>query len=204
MPYYVFSETPYSGAPMLTIGDGLRNLLHAKPFSASASVEVLVDEDQLSKVDVLDWRDYLIAPQPIISKRLRDAIAPLVGEHCQFVPATFTNAAVSNEYFAINPLALIDCCLDLESSEYTPNHVGKPSSVDRAVLDQSYLEERLEPTQRQIFQSRYPMMMLCSDDVKDAIDAIEPTGLKLFPVNEWNSNVVFQMIKEERRKKRGR
>lgn len=202
MSYYVFSETPYRGAPMLGIGDGLRNLLHAKPFGPEAHVEVSIDEDQLDRVESLDWRDYLIAPQPIVSERLKDTMHGLVAEVCQFVEVEFTNAKVDKAYYAVNPLGLIDRCLDRERSDYRADSRGNISRVRSAVLDEPYLEEHLEPQQLTLFQSRYPMMMICAESLKLAIESIEPTGLRLFPVEEWNSNIVFQMAKEERRKRR--
>lgn len=186
---------------MLDVGDGLRKLLHAQKFSEDASVELIIDDEQLGNIESLDWRDYLIAPQPIISKKLRDAIAPVTGASCQFIPAKFSNATVRHEFFALNPLSCIDRCLDPKKSDCKLNESGDIKIVNVAVPDIQFIEEQLDEPQRLLFQCDHPSMVLCSDVVKEAIESVDPSGIKLFPIQEWNSHVVFQMAKEARKQR---
>ena len=143
-----------------------------------------------------EWVDYHVAPEPIISKKIVDALLPLDLYGVQFVPAKVRNpkdpfSEVKDYWFmhVWNQIA----CLDKEKSDFTMSKSGRTIfGIDKLVLNEKTLS-LFELRKRQIFElTEDTSVLLIHQSIKDAIDSVKPKGCRFFKATDWYSDIVFE------------
>ncbi len=142
-----------------------------------------------------EWVDYHVAPEPIISKKIVEALMPLDLYGVQFIPAKVRNpkdpfSEVKDYWFmhVWNQIA----CLDKEKSEIDYDEVdGQIWDIDKLVLDEKMLG-LFELRKRQIFElAEKSPVLLVHQTIKDAIESVHPKGCRFFKAAEWYGDIVF-------------
>ena len=143
-----------------------------------------------------EWVDYHVAPEPIISKKIVEALMPLDLYGVQFVPAKVRNPndpfPEVKDYWYMHVWNHISC-LDKEKSEIRTNKTGtRIFAIDKLVLNEKTLS-LFELRKRQIFElaEKTPLLLL-HKTVKDAIESVNPKGCRFFKAADWRSDIVFE------------
>ncbi len=142
-----------------------------------------------------EWVDYHELPNPVISKAFLEALLPLDLYGAQYVPAKVRNQekrlSKPRDYWLLHIWNRIEC-LDREKSELELLPSGRIFSIHRLVLDEKALG-RVEPERRMIFGvAEKTTVSLVHERVKEAIESVEPKGVRFFKASEWNSDIIFE------------
>lgn len=142
-----------------------------------------------------EWVDYHVASEPVVSKRIVDALTPLGLHGVQFIPAKVRNPrdpfSEPRDYWFVHVWNHI-ACLDKDKSELELYDDGSIFGIDKLVLKEKTLA---------MFELRKRMMFVLSEDVsvilvhqqvKDAIESVHPKGVRFFKAAQWNSDKTFE------------
>ena len=139
--------------------------------------------------------DFHVAPRPVVSKKIVDALMSIDLYGVQFVPAIVSNPkdpfSEIKDYWYMHVWNKI-ACLDKEKSEIDYDEVdGKIWDIDKLVLDEKTLS-LFDLRKRQIFElAEKTPLLLIHQTVKDAIESVNPKGCRFFKVDEWYGDIVF-------------
>ena len=142
-----------------------------------------------------EWVDYHKVPDPVISKRILDALLPLDLHGVQFVPAKVRNPrgpfSEPRDYWLIHVWNRI-ACLDKEKSELELYDDGSIFGIDKLVLNEKTLA-MFDLRKRMIFElTEKTSVLLIHQRVKEAIESVHPIGVRFFKATEWNSDKTFE------------
>ncbi len=143
-----------------------------------------------------EWVDYHEAPEPVVSKKIVDALLPLDLYGVQFIPAKVRNPkdpfSEVKDYWFIHVWNRI-ACLDKEKSDFTMSKSGRTMfGIDKLVLDEKTLS-LFELRKRLIFElTEKTSTLLVHQTIKDAIESVNPKGCRFFKATEWYSDIVFE------------
>lgn len=127
-------------------------------------------------------RDYHSLPTSVVSKKVRDTLAPMNIYGIQFIPAVIRNELngdVYQDYYIIHVFNQIEA-LDREKAEYTTSDLMKYgiSQINKLVLDQKILEN-IPLEKRLVFYLKESISKrIYHKSIVDAVMAIEPDGLR--------------------------
>lgn len=141
-----------------------------------------------------EWADYHVAPQPVFSTRLASVVQPLDLLGIQFVPAKVSGSngpfAVIHDYWFVHIFNRI-ACLDKNQSEFDSYDDGNIFSIDELVLDEDVLN-KIDEKDRLLFElAEKTSVLIIHKSLKDIIESIHSTGIRFFPVSQWNSDSAF-------------
>lgn len=128
---------------------------------------------------------------PLFSKRVKEVLElfdyfPAV--QCVESAITFKDQ-IFEEYYYLNILNYISCVDTNHSIFDTKRRTGKIGTFDKLVLLEDTLNNKSLP-QRLIFRlEEAASVVLFHESVVEAVMKIEPTGLKFYHVDKWNSFV---------------
>jgi len=191
--YYIIQRTNNDNYPLFSWDQFENEYGLGKPVEYQEPVKFRLG-DPLSPN--FEWVDYHVAPEPIVSKIIVDALLPLDLYGIQFVPAKVRNpkdpfSEVKDYWFmhVWNQIA----CLDKEKSEIDYDEVdGQIWDIDKLVLDDKTLS-LFELRKRQIFElTEDNSVLLLHQTVKDAIESANPKGCRFFKATDWHSDIVFE------------
>lgn len=141
-----------------------------------------------------EWVDYHELPQPVISKRILDALIPLDLYGVQFIPAKVRNqknpSAKLQDYWFVHIWNNISC-LDRENSVFDSYDDGDIFDIEKLILKEKTLAG-IELEKRLIFElSEDCTILLVHEKVKEAIMSVEPKGVRFIKATEWYSDICF-------------
>ncbi|VAW67512.1 hypothetical protein MNBD_GAMMA09-162 [hydrothermal vent metagenome] len=142
-----------------------------------------------------EWVDYHSSPEPVISKRIFDALIPLDLYGVQFVPAKVRNPKAPfsdvKDYWYMHVWNQISC-LDKENSELELYDDGAIFEIEKLILNEKILS-LFELRKRQIFElTENTSVLLVHQTIKDAIESVNPEGCRFFKATDWYSDIVFE------------
>ncbi len=144
-----------------------------------------------------EWVDYHSSPEPIVSKRIADVLAPMDVYGVQLIPAKVRNPKDKSPFAEVKDYWFMHvwnqiACLDKEKSDFTMSKSGRTMfGIDKLVLDEKTLS-LFELKKRLIFElTEDNSVLLIHQTIKDAIESVNPKGCRFFKATEWNSDIVF-------------
>lgn len=142
-----------------------------------------------------EWVDYHSLPGSVISERILGALSPLDLYGVQFVPAKVSNpnapSTEPHDYWYVHIWNRI-ACLDAEKSELDLYEDGDIFSINKLVLNEEILS-MFELRKRMIFELKEKRtVQLVHKTVKEAIESVNPKGIRFFKATEWGSERVFE------------
>lgn len=190
--YYVIDRENNDHYPLFAWDQSTRGYNKGKPVEYSEPLKFCLDEPIPRK---FEWVDYHSLPDSVVSKRIVDALLPLDLYGVQFVPAKVSNpndpSAEPRDYWYVHVWNRI-ACLDMEKSELKLYKDGDIASIKRMVLNEETLS-MFEPRKRMIFELKEDVtVQLVHKTVKEAIESINPKGVRFFKATEWGSERVFE------------
>lgn len=141
-----------------------------------------------------EWVDYHKAPEPIISFPLARILEKLDIYGIQLIPAKVRNPkdpfSELHDYCFVHVWNRI-ACLDRSLSDVVSMKSGMIFSIDKFVLDELTLG-KFELRKRLIFElAENTSVLLMHQSIKEAIEAINPKGIRFIPATQWNSDSTF-------------
>jgi len=191
--YYVIESENNDNYPLFSWDQLSGDFGMGRPVEYKESVKFRLG-DPLSPH--FEWVDYHVAPEPIISKKIVDALMPLDLYGVQFVPAKVRNPkdpfSDAKDYWYMHVWNQI-ACLDREKSEIRTNKAGtRIFAIDKLILDEKILS-LFELRKRLIFElTEKTPLLLVHQTIKDAIESVNPKGCRFFKATDWRSDIVFE------------
>jgi len=139
----------------------------------------------------MEWVDFHKAPQPVVSEKIANVIAPLRLKHVQLVRANIQRAAVNHEYWVLHVIRLIPC-LDRKKSVVETSSSGAIIDIEKLALDESVLDEIPEPERRLFILGEDTSVYILDKTLADGISAVRPVGLKLYHTDQWHGAIAFE------------
>ncbi|WP_246357170.1 imm11 family protein [Pyxidicoccus fallax] len=138
--------------------------------------------------------DHHSLPAPVVSSRLKEALAPRDLHGVQWVPAdVHVGEGDVRRYWLMHMWRQIRC-MDRERSDFRAAPSGLfLLSLDRLVLDEAVLRE-IPLEQRLAFLLEEDTVHLFHRSVVDRVLSLTPPpeGLRFIPVEEWNDSAGFR------------
>lgn len=191
--YYVIESENNDNYPMFSWDQLSTEFGRGKPAELKEPVKMRLG-DPISPN--FEWVDFHIVPDPVVSKRIVDALLPLNLHGVQFVPAKVRNPrdpfSEPHDYWFIHVWNRIHC-LDKEKSELEIDEVdGRIWGIDKLVLNEKTLA-MFELRKRLMFElTENTSVLLIHQRVKDAIESVHPKGVRFFKATDWNSDKTFE------------
>jgi len=136
------------------------------------------------------WVDFHKMPQPVISAKIVDLLAPLELPMVQLVKAQIEGADVEGSYHVLHVMNMISC-LDRERSSVATSRTGAIIEIERLALDEEVLEQVPEQNRRLFILEEDTSVYLVDKGIADLIESAQPVGLKLYHTSEWHGAVGF-------------
>jgi hypothetical protein len=106
-------------------------------------------------------------------------------DHIEYLPVSIIDHqgnVLSNEYFILNPLQLVDC-IDREQSKFTASRI-QPDEISR--LDKLVIRESAVPKDQQLFRMQgFGNIALVAKPLADSLAKGNFTGLTWQPVDKY-------------------
>ncbi len=190
--YYVIKSENNNNYPLFAWAQSSRQYNMGKPVEYSEPLKLRLGEPISRK---FEWVDYHSLSGSVISKRILDALLPLDLYGVQFVPAKVTNPkdpfAEPRDYWYVHVWNEI-ACLDMEESDLDLYEDGDVASIIRMVLNEEKLA-MVEPRKRMMFGLVEDCTVyLVHEVVKEAIESVNPKGVRFFKATEWGSDRIFE------------
>jgi hypothetical protein len=191
--YYIIERENNDNYPLFSWDESSGNFGLGKPVESNTPIKLRLGEPISPN---FEWVDYHKLPDPVLSQRVADVLAPMNIYGIQLVPAKVRNpkdpSDGPHEYWLMHVWNRI-FCLDTEQSKIRTNRAGtRIFSIDKFVLSAKALE-LIELPKRQVFElAEKTSVLLVHQSIKDAIMSVNPRGVRFFPANDWNSDSSFE------------
>jgi hypothetical protein len=190
--YYIIERENNDNYPLLSWDESSGNFGLGKPVASNTPIKLRLGEPISPN---FEWVDYHKLPDPVLSQRVADVLAPMNIYGIQLVPAKVRNPQDPlddpRDYFFMHVWNRIHC-LDTENSELELYDDGDIFSIDKLVLNEKALE-LIELPKRQIFElAEKTSVLFVHKSIKDAIISVNPSGVRFFKATEWNSDSSFE------------
>ena len=190
--YYVIDRENNDNYPLLTWDQSESEYGFGKPAENIKPVEFRLGEPIPKKFELVDYHK---APEPVVSKRIVDALMPLDLYGVQFVPAKVRYHKDPfmelPDYWFLHVWNRISC-LDKDESELDLYSDGMIFGINKLVLDEKTLSMFDLPKRSMFALSEDISVLLVHESVKDAIESVQPRGVRFFKATEWNSDICFE------------
>lgn len=142
------------------------------------------------------WADFHEAPAPVVSEKLFRVLVPLDIYGVQLVPAEVRDPKVpfpeTKDYWLMHVWNRI-ACINKEHSLLDVDEVdGRIWSIDKLVLDDRTLSSFDLPKRLVFSLTESTSVTLVHQTIRDEILAVDPTGIRFFNANDWNSDSSFE------------
>jgi hypothetical protein len=136
--------------------------------------------------------DYHSLPTPVVSERLKDALAALDLFGLQLVPADVeVKPDDVRRYWLLHVFNKI-ACIDRQRSALSFYSDGDVLGINKLVLDEKVLQE-MPPEQRRVFRlEESTSVYLFHHSVVEQVLALNPEGLRFVRVDQWNDSAGFK------------
>jgi len=193
--YYVVERENNNNYPLFSWDQSSGEFGLGRPIPCTEILKFRLGEPIPKKIE---WADYHHAPQPVISFPLARILEKLDIYGIQLIPAKVRNPkdpfSELHDYCFVHVWNRI-ACIDKAKSEIEylddsdPN--GMIFSIDKFVMDESAMQ-KIELKKRLIFElAEKTSILLMHQCVKDAIESINPKGIRFIPATQWNSDSTF-------------
>jgi hypothetical protein len=189
MDYYVIEPENDDSHPMLSWDDQRnRNVARNEEVDLSPPLRLRLGSPVPNAPRMVDFH---ILPEPVVSRKVADVLAPLKMHLVQLVPAAIdVNGSVREDYFLLHVRNRIEC-LDMARSRHVSNDRGEILVLQKAVLDEQKLGT-LPERERFVFRPlEYSGLWLFHETVMSRIEAVAPVGLRFFHVRDWDDAAAF-------------
>lgn len=190
--YYVVERTNNNNYPLFSWDQKSAETGQGVPITYSEPLKLRLGEPIPRKPE---WTDFHEAPEPVISPLLAHALAPLDIYGIQLIPAKVRNPNEPfpelHDYWFVHVWNRIHC-LDKAQSVITTNKAGDLIwGIDKFVLDEKALGH-FELEKRLIFElAENTSVLLMHQTIKNAIESVNPKGIRFIPAIQWNSDSTF-------------
>lgn len=162
------------------------------PVQFEGPVELRVREPASSQPELVDFHEL---PEPVISPRISDVLAPLDIYGVQLVPAKVRipgeKPPIAYDYRFVHIWNRINC-LDKEQSELELYDDGAIFGIEKLTLDEGVLKS-FGLHKRLVFQlAEKVSVSLVHESIRDHFMSAGPVGLRFINVADWYSDVVFE------------
>ena len=143
---------------------------------------------------VIEMADHLSMPQPVVTAKIRDVLAPLDLFGVQLVPAEIEVPQLKQvfPYFLIHLHRTIACLDRTRSNLSIGKRTGRIVGVRKLALDEEKLSEISEAKRLMFELDEYISIVLWHRRIVEAIEAVSPTGIRFWPAEGWGESAPFQ------------
>jgi hypothetical protein len=190
--YYVVERENNNNYPLFSWDQQENECGLGKPVNFTEPLKFRLSEPIPPK---LKWVDFHEAPDPVISLPLASLLEKLDIYGIQLIPAKVRNP--KDPFSELHDYCLVHvwnriACLDKTQSVITTNKAGDLIwGIEKFVLDEQALG-KFELQNRLIFElAEKTSVLLMHQSIKDAIESINPKGIRFIPATTWNSDSTF-------------
>ncbi len=190
--YYVIESENYKPYPSFALDQKSVGTGQGVPIQYTEPLKLRFRDPIPSKFELVDFHE---APEPIISFPLARILEKLDIYGIQLIPAKVRNPkdpfSELHDYCFVHVWNRISC-LDKTQSIITTNKAGDIIwGIEKFVLDEQPLG-KFELRKRLIFElAENTSVLLMHQSIKDAIESINPKGIRFIPATQWNSDSTF-------------
>jgi hypothetical protein len=135
--------------------------------------------------------DYHSLPNPVVSKKIKDALEPLKIHGIQLIPVTVQAEEESYPYWLLHVHTGI-ACIDQERSDlWRTSRSQSIIGVNKLALDRDVLKEIPQERRRIFVLDELPSTHIVDGFVKQAILSVKPEGVRFFPAEGWGMDSAF-------------
>ncbi len=194
--YYLIGSDNTPSVPSLKQGEGTMSLMF---LIRETPIELPVEPLELSFRKPIPKKpcmvDFHSLPDSVLSKKIADVLQSMNIEGLQLVPATVVgNDGNEYENYYIAHIYKHIACMDMKHSKYTISPLdGDVTDIrmfflDKEILTEIPLEKRLVFLLKEDIAKR-----IYHKSVVDAIMAVNPVGIRFYPVKEWHEGIQFEI-----------
>lgn len=193
--YYVVERENNNNYPLFSWDQKSAGSGQGVPIQYSEPLKLRLGEPLPKKPELVDYHK---APDPVISFPLAQILGKMDIYGIQLIPAKVRNPtdpfSELHDYCFVHVWNRI-ACIDKAKSEIEylddsdPN--GMIFSIDKFVMDESAMQQ-IELKKRLIFElAEKTSILLMHQSIKDAIESINPKGIRFIPATQWSSDSTF-------------
>ncbi len=190
--YYVVERENNNNYPLFSWDQSSGEFGLGRPIPCTEILKFRLGEPIPKKIE---WADYHHAPQPVISFPLARILEKLDIYGIQLIPAKVRNP--KDPFSELHDYAFVHVwnrisCLDKTQSIITTNKAGDLIwGIDKFVMDEAAIQ-KIELKKRLIFElAEKTSILLMHQCIKDALESINPKGIRFIPATQWNSDSTF-------------
>ena len=189
--YYVVERENNNNYPLFALDQKSVGTGQGIPIQYTEPLKLRLRDPISSK---FEWVDYHKAPDPVISFPLARILGKLDIYGIQLIPSKVRNPkdpfSDLHDYCFVHVWNRI-ACLDRSLSDVVSMKSGMIFSIDKFVLDEQTLG-KFELRKRLIFElAENTSVLLMHQSIKEAIESINPKGIRFIPATQWNSDSTF-------------
>lgn len=193
--YYVVESETHKPYPLFSWDQSSGDFGLGMPVQCNEVLKFRLGDPIPNKFELVDFHE---APQPVISFALARILGKLNIYGIQLIPAKVRNPKDSSEephdYCFVHVWNRI-ACIDKAKSEIEYLDDDDPNSmifsIDKFVMDEASMQ-KIEIKNRLIFElAEKTSILLMHQSIKDAIESINPKGIRFIPATQWNSDSTF-------------
>ncbi len=189
--YYVVERENNNNYPLFALDQKSVGTGQGVPIQYTQPLKLRLRDPISSK---FEWVDYHKAPDPVISFPLARILEKLDIYVIQLIPAKVRNPkdpfSELHDYCFVHVWNRI-ACIDRSKSNLTIMKSGMIFSIDKFVMDDQALRA-IDLKKRLIFElAENTSVLLMHQSIKDAIESINPKGIRFIPATQWNSDSTF-------------
>jgi hypothetical protein len=189
--YYVVESENNDNYPLFSWDQSSGDFGLGRPIQYTEPLKFRLSDPIYPK---FEWADFHEAPAPIVSFPLARILEKLDIYGIQLIPAKVRNPkdpfSELHDYCFVHVWNRI-FCLDRNFSKIELYDDGNIFSIDKFVMDENILS-KFELRERLIFElAENTSVLLMHQSIKDAIESINPKGIRFIPAIQWNSDSTF-------------
>lgn len=187
--YFALERVNDDPLPLVTWGEYRREFMLPRPLIRLDPVGVKIS-DPKPKQPV--WGDYHGGSLRLVFSRLRDVLVRLDLPGLQLVPATLDDGAKKREAWVLHVWREIQA-LDRKQSDCDYSEDGDMVTEARRIVLSAPALQGTAVRERSIFVlAELTSLCLVHREVRDALQAVAPVGLRFIPLAQWDSQVDFR------------
>ncbi|WP_164015790.1 imm11 family protein [Pyxidicoccus trucidator] len=187
--YFVIMRAGPSTYPLLEWDEYRLGFLRPAPVDATVPIQLRLGRP-VPRAPVMV--DYHSLPEPVVSERLKDALAALDLFGLQLVPADVkVKPDDVRRYWLLHVFNWI-ACIDRQSSATSLSRRGTVLGIDKLVLDEKVLQEIPLERRRVFCLDEFISTHLFHHSVVEQVLALNPEGVRFVRVDQWNDSAGFK------------
>lgn len=189
--YYVIESENHKPYPSFALDQKSVGTGQGVPIQYTEPLKLRLRDPIPSNFELVDFHE---APDPIVSFPLARILEKLDIYGIQLIPAKVRNPkdpfSELHDYCFVHVWNRI-ACIDRSQSNLKVMKSGMIFSIKKFVMDESAMQ-KIELKKRLIFElAEKTSILLMHQSIKDAIESINPKGIRFIPATQWNSDSTF-------------